>query len=230
MGRTLSFNLSIYMKQITACLLLTFLSLTTVWSQQTRMQLFEQFKDALVIGNNGNRYMASVNFDYAIGEFVFIDKSNRDLVKQFADPAKIRHIKIGERFFLPTAYSGSPTEIISVEPHFHIHHRGIFKNAPKPLTYGGSTQTASVDSYTGNFRGSGLVSAQKLNNKTLERTENEYEVKIGKRTRSFSDRKSFLKLFPKSQRTELETYIDKQKIDFLSPEQAFQLYKYAIGK
>lgn len=198
------------------------------WAQPQQIHLFDEFQNAVVIYEDGRQFTVPINFDYNLGEFVFIDKGDRDLIKQFADPSLIRHIKIGDRFFLSSDNSGSPTEIISQEPYFYVQHRGLLKNAPQSLSYGGTTQTASVDNYTGSFKGKGIISADKKSNKVLVGIEKVYEVKIGKKRKSFSDKKEFLKIFPKQKRASLETFIDERNIDFTSLGQVFQLYQYAI--
>lgn len=201
---------------------------TIGWAQPQQIYLFDKFRNAIIIYEDGRQFSVPVNFDYNLGEFVFIDTGDRNLTKQFSDPNLIRHIKIGDRFFLPNDNSGSPTEIISQNPYFYVQHKGILKNASQSLGYGGTTQTASVDNFTGSFRGKGIISAERKSNKILTDIEKVYEVKIGRKHRCFSDKKEFLKMFPKSKRVILETFIDDRKIDFTSLGQVFQLYKYAI--
>jgi hypothetical protein len=53
-----------------------------------------------------------------------------------------------------------------------------------------------------------------------------YEVKIGKKTKRFFSKTSFLKAVPKQQRTDMESYLMKNEVDFEDVQQVLELYRH----
>lgn len=186
--------------------------------------LFDEFQDCLIIYKDGRQFAAPVNYDLIKKYFVFLDPKQKE--KEFSDPQLIAVLRIGNRSFLLGEQSA--TEVIQVEPEFNVIYTGDVRKAPKKLSYGGTTQTASVDSYSG-LSGNGLVSGVQDDNRVVIGINKSYKVKIGKRTKRFYNKKSFLKLFPKTRQGELEEYIEKNRIDFDSIKQVLDLFNFSVS-
>ncbi len=201
---------------------------TTYASAQTESSapryLFEEFQDGTVFYSDGRQFVVPLNFNLVTGQYVFIDPSDQ-LEKEFSEPGLVVALHFGERIFLPSA--GKAIEIIQAEPKFHVHYSAQKRKAPDKITYGGTTETASIASYSG-IPGQGVISRAQAKSSVVTRVDKTYEVKVGKRSRSFYNQRSFLKAFPKAMRSSLESYIQEQEIDFDSVDEVLQLYNYAI--
>ena len=73
--------------------------------------------------------------------------------KEFSDPELIAVLRIGNRSFLIGKQEA--IEVIQAQPKFNVIYTGDTRRAPKKISYGGTTQTASVDNYSG-LTGTGL--------------------------------------------------------------------------
>ena len=197
-----------------------------VLGQEASSFLFPNYQNALILYKDGQRFQAPVNFDLRAGHFLFIDAKDKE-AKQFAYPEKIAFLQIGSRNFLLS--EGEAIELLQAKPLFQVAYSGNLRQAPKNLTYGGTTQTAAVDSYSG-YSGSGVLSSQKnASNKVVVGINKRYKAKIGKKTKWFNNTKTFLKLLPEQQREEIKEYIETHKIDFDNVEQVFKLYEYVTN-
>lgn len=187
--------------------------------------LFDKFQDCLIIYKDGRRFTAPVNYDLIQKHYVFIDTGQQE--KEFSDPDLIAVLRIGNRSFLTDKQSA--IEVIQADPKFNVIYTGDTRKAPKKTSYGGTTQTASVDTYSG-LAGKGLISGIQSDNRIVTGINKTYEIKIGKKTKRFYNKKSFLKLFPKDKQYELDKYIEKNQIDFNSVNQVFQLFRFSVLK
>lgn len=99
----------------------------------------------MVLYKDGRRFAVPLNFNLATGQYVFIDPKDK-LEKEFSQPDLIALLQINNRKFLAT--EGKATEIIQMEPLFYVVYTGKMKKAPQETTYGGISETASINSYT----------------------------------------------------------------------------------
>ena len=53
-----------------------------------------------------------------------------------------------------------------------------------------------------------------------------YEVKIGKKTKRFFSKISFMKSVPKQLRPDMESYLMKNEVDFENVQQVLELYRH----
>ena len=187
--------------------------------------LFETFQDGIVKYKDGRNFAVPLNFDFSIGKYVFIDNAD-GLEKEFTSPDAIALMQIESRIFLYS--SGKATEVIQNEPRFYVLYIGLKRKAPSKTSYGGTTQTASVDTYKG-LTGKGIISGKQANERILVNVNKSYEVQVGSKYRNFYNKRSFLKIFPKNKRAALESYITSQSIDFNSVSQVHNLYQYSIS-
>lgn len=184
--------------------------------------LFEKFTDSFIYYRDGRRFNVPLNYNLITRQFIFIDKQDGNQKKEFTEPGMIVAIEVDGRTFLPP--SEGATEVIQAEPPFYVSYRGVVKKE-KGTAYGGTTQTASVDAYS-QIRGVGQIGGTDGTQKSVAAVDKEYKVKIGKRTKRFSNEKQFLKLFPDKKETLLR-YLEEKQVDFGNVRQALDLYNYA---
>ena len=161
--------------------------------------LFDEFQDCLIVYKDGRQFTAPVNYDL---------------------------LRIGNRSFLIGKQEA--IEVIQAQPKFNVIYTGDTRRAPKKISYGGTTQTASVDNYSG-LTGTGLSGGIQDAQRIVTGINKTYEVSVGKKTKRFYNKKSFLKLFPKKQQIRWNRYIEENKIDFGSVDQVFKLFQVSIS-
>ncbi len=212
------------MKRLTMTWICLVCLLTGLWAQGRANIgfLFDQFKDGIVYYRDGKQFGVPLNYNLLTSQFVFIDKKDDNRQKEFSEPALIVAIEIDGRTFLPP--SEGATEIIQSEPPFYVSYTGTIKHE-KAVAYGGTTQTASVDSYS-QVRGIGQLGGTDGTERSLASINKEYRIKIGKKNKRFSTSKQFLKLFP-TQKETLTRYLEEQSVDFNNIDQVLVLYRYA---
>ena len=192
-----------------------------IWSQTNNLThfLFNEFQNALIFYKDGRQFQASVNFNLLEGHYLFIDAKDKE-AKQFSNPELIALLRIGERRFL--IGNKETIEIIQTEPLFQVRYSGKLRKAPKKITYGGITQTAAVDNYS-RIVGNNLNA---LNNDQIVTGVNKtYEMKVGKKTKRFFSKSSFIKAVPKQLRPDMESYLMKNEVNFEDVQQVLELYR-----
>ncbi len=213
------------MKTKIRILILAFLlpvCITAQTGKDNSKYLFEEFQDSYIYYKDGRVFSVPLNFDLAKGIYVFIDENKEE--NEFIDPDQVIAMHVKERIFLMSR--GRATEVIQAEPKFHVFYTALKKKAPSGISYGGTSETASVDSYT-RLGGKGLISGIQSDNRIVADVSKSYEVRMGKRDRSFYNQRSFVRLFPKDKRAAIDTYIEEKEVDFNSTEQVLELYQYA---
>lgn len=196
-------------------------SLLSGWAQESHSgYLFSNFSDSYVYYKDGRVFQIRLNYDLIKNRFEFIDKDNEK--KEFADPDMIVSIKVGERTFL-LVENNEAAEILQADPQILVQYLGR-KRIKKDLTFGGKTETASVDSYSNLIYGTG----EDGKNTVLTKIEYQFYVEKNKRLKRFSTEKQFLKIFSKH-KEELKRYIDGFKIDFDSIGGVKNLCNYALS-
>lgn len=186
--------------------------------------LFNRFKDAFIYYRDGRRFNVPLNYNLITHQYIFIDKQDDNQKKEFTEPGMIVAIEVDGRTFLPPAEGA--TEVIQSEPPFYVSYRGMVKKE-KSTAYGGTTQTASVDTYS-RIRGVGQIGGTDGTQKSVAAIDKEYKVKIGKRIKRFSNEKQFLKLFS-NHKEALLRYLAEKQVDFDNIRQVLDLYNYACG-
>ena len=185
--------------------------------------LFDDYQETLILYKDGRQFTAPVNFDLLEGHFLFIDAKDKQ-PKQFANPEMIALLRMGSRCFL--LGEGEAVEVLQAESLFQVAYSGNLRQAPTSISYGGSTQTAAVDTYAGYSGGGALGSKQQSRHKMVVGINKNYKCEIGSKTRHFYDQKTFLKAFPKERRMQVEEYISQHEIDFGNVQQVYELYRH----
>lgn len=217
------------MKLLLQLLLFTLCSSAHLWAQTDTSgssYLFEEFQESIVFYNDGRQFAVPLNFNFATGRYVFIDKADQQ-EKEFSDPNMVVALHVGERIFLLS--EGKATEVIQAEPKFHVLYTAQKRKALANISYGGTSETASVDSYSG-LAGQGITSRAQANNHIVTGVDKTYEVQVGRKNRSFYNQRTFLRIFPKTKRAGIESYMEDHQVDFDSVEQVFRLYQYAMAQ
>ena len=189
--------------------------------------LFEDYQETLILYKDGRQFTAPVNFDLLNGHYLFIDSKDKE-PKQFSNPELIALLRIGTRSFL--LGEKETTEVLQGDPLFQVTYSGNLRQAPKKITYGGTTQTAAVDTYAGYSGGGSIGTRQQSNNKVVVGVNKNYKAKFGKKTKRFNNKKTFLKAVPKEMQAEMERYIETEQTDFNDVKQVLELYKYTMER
>ena len=193
-------------------------------TQNSEGFLFDKFQDGFVYYRDGRRFNVPLNYNLITRQFVFIDKQDDNQKKEFTEPGMIIAIEVDGRTFLPP--SEGATEIIQSEPPFYVSYRGTVKKE-KLTAYGGTTQTASVDTYS-QIRGVGQIGGTDGTQHSLAAVDKEYRVKIGKKVKRFFNERQFLKLFS-DHKEALTKYLEDKQVDFDNIPQVLELYNYACS-
>lgn len=198
-------------------------SLSAQNSKSNSNYLFDKFQDCLIVYKDGRQFTAPVNYDLIRKHYVFKDPEQQE--KEFSNPELITVLRIGKRSFL--VGNQAAIEVIQVQPKFNVIYTGNTRKAPQKTSYGGTTQTASVNTYSG-LAGTGLSSGILDEQRIVAGVNKTYEINIGKKSKRFYNKKSFLKLFSKEKQKELDKYIEDNTIDFESVDQVFRLCQHAV--
>lgn len=204
---------------LTVLILVLGLSVLVAQEKQARY-LFPEFTDSYIYYKDGRVFQVPTNYDLFDNKFVFIDKDNEK--KEFSEPDKIVSIKVDSRTFIHIS-GNEAAEVIQAEPRILVQYIGN-KRIKKDLTYGGKTETASVDSYSNLIYGTG----ENEKDTVLVKIDYQFYIEKNKRLKRFSTEKQFLKIFSKH-KEELKKYIDGFKIDFNSIGGVTKLCNYALS-
>ncbi len=205
----------------TLTVLILVLGLSVLGAQEKQVRyLFPEFTDSYIYYKDGRVFQVPTNYDLFENKFIFIDKDNEK--KEFADPDMIVSIKVGSRIFIPIS-RGETAEQIQATPQLLVRYIGN-KRIKKDLTYGGKTETASVDSHSNLIYGTGDDSK----NTVLVKIDYQFYIEKNKRMKQFSTEKQFLKIFSKH-KEQLKQYIDGNKIDFETIGEVKKLCNYALS-
>ena len=213
------------MKKRLCYLFLIIILFSNLNAQSQSQFLFEGYQNALIFYKDGRQFQAPVNFNLLEGHYLFIDAKDKES-KQFSNPELIALLRIGERRFL--IGDKEAIEIIQTNPLFQVRYSGNLRQAPKKLTYGGTTQTAPVDNYS-RMIGNNLQSSISQN-QIVKGVNKTYEIKVGKKTKRFFSKSSFIKAVPKQLRPDMESYLMKNEVDFENVQQVLELYRHLTEK
>ena len=213
------------MKKRLCYLFLIIILFSNLNAQSQSQFLFEGYQNALIFYKDGRQFQAPINFNLLEGHYLFIDAKDKE-TKQFSNPELIALLRIGERRFL--IGDKEAIEIIQTNPLFQVRYSGNLRQAPKKLTYGGTTQTAPVDNYS-RMIGNNLQSSISQN-QIVKGVNKTYEIKVGKKTKHFFSKSSFMKAVPKQLRPDMESYLMKNEVDFENVQQVLELYRHLTEK
>lgn len=209
------------MKYTLIILAVCFSLLDALAQEKGSKYLFPEFTDSYVYYKDGRVFQVPTNYDLFGNKFIFIDKDNEP--KEFSEPDMIVSVKVGSRTFIPTSGSEAAELIQQGTPKILVQYIGD-KRIKKDLTFGGKTETASVDNYSNLIYGTG----ENEKNAVLAKIDYQFYIEKDKRLKRFSTEKQFLKIFPK-QKEQIKQYINDNKVDFDSIDQIVKLCNYAFS-
>lgn len=193
---------------------------------QSSPYFFKDFRPAIVQDKENRQFSVKVNYNLITSKWMFEDNTDYNVHKEFADIDAILFIKADTTVFIPQG--NRLIELVQSDPYFTVEYQASTLDSAKPLSYGGTTQTAAVD--VGLSEGGMLSNMQQNISRDVVKIRNRYEVKIGNRVRHFSSEKEFIKMFDKVYRNDIKNIIDSQKTDFSNVHQVLLLYKCCLEK
>ena len=192
---------------------------------QTKNTLFDTFLDSYIYDEEGRVFVAKLNYSFRQNQFVFIDASDGDREKNFAQPEKIRLIKVGGRAFQMDE-KGRAKELLLVEPSLFVVYEGHVVEG-KRVGYGGRSQTTAIKTYS-TINANGVNYHFKEDQSEVDMIQRTYLLKHGGKTKRFTTGKQFLKIYPKEKRRILSEYIKENDLSFDIPTDVISLVKYAV--
>lgn len=185
--------------------------------------LFPEFRTGIVYFQNGKSYQVNINYDYLEDTWFFLDTEDRNIKKQIDNIDEVTVIRVGSRSFIPS-YKGV-TEVLQGDPYFAVQRSVLTRGGAKSTSYGGNTETASVDQFTG-LTGKGIISGREIGNREISSFDYEYTVRKGKKNIHFSNDKALLKAFDKENREKIKKYLQVTHPDYSNPDSVLAVYNH----
>ena len=200
---------------------LLFLGLSA--AAQAPIYLFEEFTDGTVLLKNRSVVKTRFNLDIFHDKFLYMDG---DQVMEMTDFSNVSTVLIGDRTFIPqgkTLY-----EVIALDPENNLLVKWHRKNNPmgKKGAYDQIAHASSTQSLDPNYY-SPSVTKEAARDEMRTVSENKYGMLSNGKFRTFTDKRSFLKLFP-NRKEELETFINEQHLLFTDVDDVITLVRFAI--
>ncbi|MDH6341730.1 hypothetical protein M2480_000813 [Parabacteroides sp. PFB2-12] len=216
------------MKRLLLVCIVAWFTFTSSMAQLVKeaQYLFPSFQAGLVYYKSGQVYNAQINFSLVTNKFVFIDTTDHDVIKEFAEPDNIGAVKIGERLFVADRY-GSGEEVLKNEnPRILVRYKGKLHDRGQKAAYGGRSLTSSIESVSSIQQGGTMYQLEGDDRWVIQGIEKRYKVEKDKKMKEFVNEKQFLKIFSKKKET-LQEYIQTNNVDFDNIEQVMALCQYA---
>lgn len=191
-----------------------------------RQFLFGKFENGEVYYRDGRKYAVDLNYDIVNRQFLFIDKSDNNTEKAFAEPDMVTLVTIGERMFLHDPKDIK--EVLQREPSILVQYKAKIRERGKRAGYGGYSETSAIDNISGIQSGGIYYKFEDENSLLLSRVDKVYFVTHDKKRRSFYNDKTFLKIYSKHRDT-LRQYIKDQGTNFTRMDDVVKLCNYAFS-
>lgn len=214
------------MKQILFFFLICSCAIVTVHAQEGNTAfLFEKYQNGIIYFKDGRQYTALLNYDVYGKRFLFVDESDNDYIKEFAEPHLVSLVKIGDRTFMHDPKDIK--EVLQMQPPVLVEYRATLRDRGKNAGYGGRSSTAAISSYSGLRTSDGAYHKFEVESAyEIADVKKTYYIEVSKKKKRFSTEKDFLKIYS-TQKDTLKDYINQHKIDFNSTEQVVQLCNFA---
>lgn len=185
--------------------------------------LFDDFSEALVVSRTGAQYAVELNYSLLDNCFYFKDAFDNNELKRFAATAQVAKVKVGERLFV-VAKNDKVQEVLQAEPSILLAYKGKTK-APKKGGYGGSTETAAVETRS-TLSSGGQIYHLEGDTRIVYGIDRMYEIVVNNKKRTCSSLAQLLKVYS-HQESELKAYMKDNKVDFNNAEDVVRLINYA---
>ena len=209
------------LKRFVAALLLSLTGFSA--TAQSPIYLFDGFTDGTVVLKNRSVVKTKFNLDIFHDKFLYMDG---DQVMEMTDFSNVSTVLIGDRTFIPQG--NALYEVIELDPENNLLVKWHRKNNPmgKKGAYDQSAHASSTQSLDPNYY-SPSVTKEAAKDQMRTVSENKYGMLSNGKFRTFTDKRSFLKLFP-DRKKELETFINEQHVLFTDIDDVIRIARYAI--
>lgn len=212
------------MKSLKHLVAAVFLALTGLSAfAQSAIYLFDDFTDGTVVLKNRSVVKTKFNLDIFHDKFLYMDG---DQVMEMTDFSNVSTVLIGDRTFIPQGKA--LYEVIELDPENNLLVKWHRKKNPMgkkgaydQIAHASSTQSLDPDYY------SPSVTKEAARDEMRTISENRYGMLSNGKLHTFTDKRSFLKLFP-DRKEELEAFINEQHLLFTNADDVITLVKYAI--
>lgn len=209
------------LKHLVAAVLLSLTGLSA--SAQSAIYLFDDFTEGTVVLKNRSVVKTKFNLDIFHDKFLYMDG---DQVMEMTDFSNVTTVLIDNRTFIPQG--NALYEVIELDPENNLLVKWHRKNNPmgKKGAYEQIAHASSTQSLDPNYY-SPSVTKEAAKDEMRTVSENKYGMLSNGKFRTFTDKRSFLKLFP-DRKAELEAFINEQHLLFTSPDDVITVAKYAV--
>jgi hypothetical protein len=185
--------------------------------------LFDEFTDGTVLLKNRSVVKTKFNLDIYHDKFLYKDG---DQTMEMTDFSNVASVYIGDRTFVPQGkYLYEVLELNADNNLLVKWHRK--KNAlGKAGAYGQIAHASSTESLDPEYYSPSLTK-RGGKEETTTVSENKYGILSGGKFRTFTDKRSFLKLFPEK-KAALEAFINEHRTFFSDVEDVVALAKFAV--
>ncbi len=196
-------------KWITILLFLTIIY--NVYSQQNNANfLFPDYQKAIINFNWGAQSTEKINYNLVEEKLYFIDKSD-SLIKIVSGIQSIASIQIQDKFYIIDTY-GLKERVTTEPPFLYVQYKAATTSQPTTVAYGGSSNIASVSTYT-DYRSGGQQTILKNSGLQVSNISPVYWLEKNSRFYQFDNKKQFLKIYP-AFKDKLKVYLSENKVDF----------------
>ena len=212
------------MKSLKCLVAAVLLSLTGLSANaQSPIYLFDDFTDGTVVLKNRSVVKTKFNLDIFHDKFLYMDG---DQIMEMTDFSNVSTVLIGDRTFIPQG--NALYEVIELDPENNLLVKWHRKNNPmgKKGAYDQIAHASSTQSLDPNYH-SPSVTKEAARDQMRTVSENRYGMLSNGKFRTFTDKRSFLKLFP-DRKAELEAFINEQHLLFTEFDDVITIARYAI--
>ena len=209
------------LKRFVAAVLLSLTGLSA--TAQSAIYLFDDFTDGTVVLKNRSVVKTKFNLDIFHDKFLYMDG---DQIMEMTDFSNVSTVLIGDRTFIPQG--NVLYEVIELDPDNNLLVKWHRKNNPmgKKGAYDQIAHASSTQSLDPNYY-SPSVTKEAAKDQMRTVSENKYGMLSNGKFRTFTDKRSFLKLFP-DRKKELEAFIDEEHLLFSDIDDVIKIARYAI--
>lgn len=205
---------------------LIFLAFTfNAYTQKSRIYLFDDFTQGVVLMKNNSRISTFLNYDASNKQMLFMDKDEKMILTGLET---IDSVFIGSRKFIPGRQEIF-LEVIDVSNgtvyiNWQLKQQIQGKRGAYGQTVQGSVETIDINMVK---QQAGIEERKSAEVQSLK-NQNEYWLRRDKKIVKFKDKKSLLKLFPEEEE-EINDFIRKNKIDMKIIPNVVELIDYCLG-
>ena len=190
--------------------------------QEIAHYLFPEFTPGIILMKAGEKKQALLNYNSLTEEMIF-ENNGRKLAIAPGEIARIDTVYINDRKFVP--FNLQFVEFVfGSKWDLYVEHKCDVKQPGKPTGYGGTSQTAAVNSYS-SFYSEGIVYELELPDGYETRPYTYYWLKKDGELHNFKSMRE-LKKFYKEKEELFKPYVKKNRVKYDNLESIIQLIEY----